>query len=391
MKPTPGYLDFHSDSGIGLYIHIPFCRQACTYCDFHFSTSDKYRDRMVNAICLEISRLPETVSLPSLSLRSVYFGGGTPSVLSAHQLERIWNAIGSAFRVQPKAEITLEANPEDLSPEYVSFLASSHVNRLSIGIQSFRDEDLRWMNRCHSVQQAVDALERAQSAGFANISLDLIYGIPSLGENDWEDNILRALKLKPTHVSAYSLTVEKGTALSHQIKKGLSPALSDTQSEGHYFALCALMQQHGYEHYEVSNFALPGNRAVHNASYWHGWPYAGVGPSAHSYVGNRRWWNISNNARYMHGVENGSPVSEGESLSEADIFNEYILTGLRSGRGIDPAYISSKTGINWGRERNRQLREYENKNWIVSSEAGYSATERGWLWSDFMASSLMEA
>jgi oxygen-independent coproporphyrinogen III oxidase len=223
MKPTPGYLDSPSDSGTGLYIHVPFCRQACTYCDFHFSTSQKYRNRMVNALCLEISRIPETVSLPSLTLRSVYFGGGTPSVLSPLQFERIWKSIGETFRVQPEAEITLEANPEDLSASYLTALAESPVNRLSIGIQSFRDEDLLWMNRCHTAQQSREAVENAKAAGFSSISLDLIYGIPLLDARAWEENILLATSLHPTHISAYSLTVEQGTALHHQIKKGDQP------------------------------------------------------------------------------------------------------------------------------------------------------------------------
>lgn len=345
---------------------------------------------MVNALCLEISRIPETVSLPSLTLRSVYFGGGTPSVLSPLQLELIWKSIGETFRVQPEAEITLEANPEDLSPSYLSALAESPVNRLSIGIQSFRDEDLRWMNRCHTARQSREALENARKAGFSNVSLDLIYGIPFQDSRAWEENILRATSLQPTHISAYSLTVEMGTALHHQIKKGLSPPPSDAQSEKDYLLLCDILRQQGYEHYEVSNFALPGKRAVHNASYWHGLPYVGVGPSAHSYLGNRRWWNISHNARYMQALESGLHPSEGETLSEADIFNEYILTGLRSSRGIDPAYIASKTGIAWGDDRALQLREYLNKEWIAHSESGFYATENGWLWSDYMASSLME-
>jgi oxygen-independent coproporphyrinogen-3 oxidase len=346
---------------------------------------------MVNAICLEISRIPGTGILPSRSLRSIYFGGGTPSVLDGYQLERLFETIWKTFRVQPNAEITLEANPEDLNPEQLVTLAASPINRLSLGIQSFRDEDLQWMNRCHTSQQALESVKNAQDAGFSNISLDLIYGIPSLDEKHWEQNILKALSLQPTHLSAYSLTVENGTVLSHRIKKGLSPEISDTQSEQDYFALCSLLRQQGYEHYEVSNFARPGYQAVHNASYWHNIPYVGVGPSAHSYIGNRRWWNISHNIRYMTAIEAGSSFAEEELLAQADIFNEYILTGLRSSRGINPSYISSKTGILWGAPRLSLLREFENKNWIVPSLTGYAATESGWLWSDFMASSLMEA
>lgn len=317
----------------GLYLHIPFCRKACSYCNFHFSTSPRGHDEMVAAICGEIGR--RHGEMPAGPWTSVYFGGGTPSLLSPKHITRLLDAARAARPIARDAEITLEANPDDLTADTLATFARTPVNRLSIGIQSFRESDLRYMRRAHDAEQARACIPLAQAAGFAALTVDLIYGTPGLTDADWHDNLRRAIDFGVPHLSAYALTVEPRTALAHDIRKGLSPPVDEEQSARQMELLMDVSAAAGYEHYEVSSFAEPGHRAVHNSNYWRGRAYLGVGPSAHSFDGERtRSWNVANNALYVKAMVGGQLAIERERLTDADRYNELVMTGLRTSWGV---------------------------------------------------------
>jgi oxygen-independent coproporphyrinogen-3 oxidase len=323
----------------GIYVHIPFCRQACHYCDFHFSTSTKSKNEVVEAIVQEI-HLRADFFLEGTEINSIYLGGGTPSLLEAEELDRIFQALYGQFRVSDAAEITLEANPDDLyggsdARKRLEYLRTSPVNRLSVGIQSFREEDLSWMNRAHDGLQAKGVLEAIHAAGFQSFSLDLIYGIPGLSSEAWAENLDRALDSGADHLSCYALTVEPRTALAHQVRKGSSQAPDDFLTRQHFEILSAKAEAAGFEHYEISNLALPGCRARHNSAYWTGKPYLGIGPSAHSFDGRNRSWNVANNARYLKAISASEVPTEVEELSRQDQFNEKLMTGLRTAWGVN--------------------------------------------------------
>lgn len=281
----------------GIYLHIPFCKQACYYCNFHFSTSLAQKDAMVQAILREI-QLQQNY-LDGLAVSSIYFGGGTPSILPEEDLQALLQALHQHFNITPDAEITLEANPDDLTAAKLAALKAAGINRLSIGVQSFHEEDLQWMNRAHNSQQATQCITLAQAAGFENITIDLIYGGPTLSDEGWAANVQQAIALKVPHLSCYALTVEAGTALDHFIKKKKMAAVDTDKAARHFEQLMQWMQAAGYEHYEISNFALPGWHSRHNSSYWQGKSYLGIGPSAHSFNGTSRQWNIANNTAYI--------------------------------------------------------------------------------------------
>ncbi len=313
----------------GLYLHIPFCKQACHYCNFHFSTSLRQKGAMVEAICAELDL--QKNYLEGAKLSSVYFGGGTPSLLTINELGEIFKKIEANFGWLPGAEITLEANPDDLSPEKLADLKNhTPINRLSIGVQSFFEEDLRWMNRAHDSNEARNAIENALKTGFENLTIDLIYGSPTTDDVRWEQNLDIALGFPINHISCYSLTVEEGTALHHFVKKKQSPPPDDARTVRQFERLMARAGEAGFEHYEISNFAKPGFRARHNSSYWLGEPYLGVGPAAHSFNKNSRQWNIANNAVYIKNLLENKIPFESESLTKTMIYNEYILTRLRT-------------------------------------------------------------
>ena len=312
----------------GLYLHIPFCRQACHYCDFHFSTSLRLKEPLLCALLRELELRRDY--LRGAELQSIYFGGGTPSVLEVEELERLLDKIFALHRVAPDAEITLEANPDDLSPEKCRRLAATPVNRLSIGIQSFHDEDLRFMNRAHDARQAHAALRAALDAGFENLTLDLIYGTPTLDDERWLDNLRQALSYGVPHLSCYSLTVEPRTALAAFIQQGKAPAPDEAAAARQFELLMDFAAAAGFEHYEISNFARPGFIARHNSAYWKGLPYLGIGPSAHSFDGRSRCWNIAHNPRYIRALERGELPAQTETLTPAQRYNEYVLTGLRT-------------------------------------------------------------
>jgi oxygen-independent coproporphyrinogen-3 oxidase len=316
-----------------IYFHIPFCKQACHYCDFHFSTSMKYKREMLSAMQQEI--VMRAQYLEDKKVQSLYFGGGTPSILSAEDILKLIGTVEKHFEISSDAEITLEANPDDLTTDKVKALRNTPINRFSIGIQSFYEEDLRWMNRAHNAQEADSSIKRVQDAGFENITCDLIYGYPLLIDEKWKSNMQKLIGMDIPHISSYSMTVEKKTALAHFVKEGKTAAMSDTQSAAQMLMLIDTLTQNGFEHYEISNFAKNGMYAKHNTNYWKGQHYLGIGPSAHSFNGTSRSWNVANNAKYIAALADNTVYNELENLSKADQFNEYVMTSIRTMWGID--------------------------------------------------------
>ncbi len=325
---------------MSLYLHIPFCKQACHYCNFHFSTSLRQRPALVDALLLELDHQRDY--LGGAPLESIYFGGGTPSLLPIEDLLRLFEKIYTLHPVLAGAEITLEANPDDLTPEKLRHLRQhTPVNRLSIGIQSFQEADLRWMNRAHSADEARACLDLALAAGFEDLTIDLIYGAPPTTDAAWADNLQRALDAGLPHFSAYCLTVEPGTALAHFVRQGRAEAVDEERALRQFEQLQDAAAARGYEHYEISNFALPGRYARHNSRYWQGSHYLGIGPSAHSFDGSSRQWNVANNARYVRALEAGELPFERELLSPAQVYNEYVMTGLRTMWGCEKRRLAA--------------------------------------------------
>lgn len=326
----------------GIYIHIPFCRQACHYCNFHFSTTLHQKAAMVQAIVQEIALTVPYAA--SESIATVYLGGGTPSLLTIEELGSILQAVRNRFTLLPDAEITLEANPDDITSDVLNGWKALGFNRLSIGIQSFLAEELQWMNRAHNQAQAVDCITLAQQAGFHNLSVDLIYGSPLLSDANWRRNVEAVVERQVPHISCYALTVEPKTALHHQIKQQQKAAVDGDKQAAQFLLLMQWLGQAGYEHYEISNFAQPGLRSRHNSSYWQGTPYYGFGPSAHSYDGKGRRWNIANNALYIQALTNRTIPFEEEILTPTQQLNEYIMIALRTMEGIDLQRVAQTFG-----------------------------------------------
>ncbi|MCX2838175.1 radical SAM family heme chaperone HemW [Salinimicrobium sp. MT39] len=313
-----------------MYIHIPFCKQACHYCDFHFSTSVKKKPEMVEAICKELLLRKEEISG---DVETIYFGGGTPSLLSAEELQQIFDVIHSNYSVVENAEITLEANPDDLSEEKLKMLAASTINRLSIGVQSFFEEDLKLMNRAHNAEEALESIKLAKQY-FGNISIDLIYGIPGMSNRRWKENLQIALDLEVPHISSYALTVEPKTALKSMIEKGKVAPVEEELAKEQYEIMIETLSAANFDNYEFSNFGKPGFFSRNNTAYWFGKPYLGIGPSAHSFDGFHRKWNISNNTLYIKSLQKGEIPAEIEKLSISDRYNELVMTRLRTKWGI---------------------------------------------------------
>ncbi|TVQ50785.1 MAG: radical SAM family heme chaperone HemW [Saprospirales bacterium] len=316
----------------GIYIHVPFCRKACTYCNFHFSTNLDRKNEYLHSLLKEIELRKDFLN--DNKIRSIYFGGGTPSVLSKGELLSIFERLSKYYDFNDLLEVSFEANPDDLTEDYIKDLGETPIDRLSIGIQSFNEKILQWMNRSHNSHQAVLAIENAQKYGFKKLTVDLIYGVPGRSLDQFREDLDRINKFGIHHFSAYALTVEPKTLLAHRIKKGIEKPPDETDTTEQFDFLMDYAQNHGYEHYEISNFAKPECRAVHNSSYWKGIPYLGLGPSAHSYDGQNRFWNISNNAIYHKKISNNELPHEMEELTLIDQFNEYIMTGLRLTEGI---------------------------------------------------------
>lgn len=326
----------------GIYIHIPFCRQACRYCDFFFSVSLKYVDEYVDCLVREIElRAGEK---PGSEVESLYFGGGTPSVLSEVHLQKILEAIHKHYSFRKGAEWTIECNPDDLSQDYLKGLINKGFNRISVGIQSFFERDLELMRRSHNAAQAEQSIIDASVAGFENITMDLIYGIPGQSLEEWKQNIEKTLALPVSHVSAYHLTFEQGTVFDHWRKKGRLLPVHEEESVKQFQLLRTLLLERGFDHYEISNFAFNGNMSAHNMLYWSGKPYLGLGPSAHSFDGLARSWNLSSLKGYMEAVSAGSGFSETENLSSVEGYHDYLITSLRTRWGADPEFIVKQFG-----------------------------------------------
>jgi oxygen-independent coproporphyrinogen-3 oxidase len=374
----------------GLYLHVPFCKQACHYCNFHFSTSLKYKGEMTQAIVQELQLRKDYLADKHLS--SVYFGGGTPSLLDEEELSKLFAMINECFVVAANAEITLEANPDDITEENLARWQSSPINRLSIGIQSFADADLTYMNRAHNAEEARRCIALAQSFGFSNLTVDLIYGTPTMSDLTWEKNVRTLIEAKVPHLSCYALTVEPKTALAHQIKAGKSPEVEEEKAARQFENLMRWLEAAGYEHYEISNFALPGHRAVHNSNYWLARHYLGVGPSAHSFNGYSRQWNVANNAKYLQAIaalQEGGEISttdlfEKESLSPADQYNEYILTGLRTSWGVSLSKMTEPFKTFFV----ENIHQYVDNKLVFVEEDVFMLTKEGRLLADRISSNL---
>jgi oxygen-independent coproporphyrinogen-3 oxidase len=327
----------------GLYFHIPFCKQACHYCDFHFSTNTTLVKEMVSALAKEMAL--QKNYLGGEALETIYFGGGTPSLLSKNNIEELVEAAHHIFQVVNNPEITLEANPDDLTSKKLEELKSAGVNRLSIGIQSFNNPVLRFFNRAHTAAQAEESVRTAQIMGFNNISVDLIYGVPGQTLDELKDDVSKFLQLTPQHISAYSLTVEANTVFGHRLKNGEFSTISESSSAEQFEYLMKEFSGAGYDQYEISNFCKPGFQSKHNTSYWQQKKYLGVGPSAHSYNGNSRQWNVSNNHLYLKSILNDRVPFEQEVLTHSNQINEYFFTTLRTRRGTDLKYLKKKFGF----------------------------------------------
>lgn len=369
----------------GIYLHIPFCKQACHYCDFHFSTSLQYKDEMLQALVKEIQL--QKSYLNGETIETIYFGGGTPSVLEPGEINLLIDTITRLHTVASDAEITLEANPDDLYKAKVQALLQTPVNRFSIGIQSFFDEDLAWMNRVHRANEAEAAVKRAQDTGFENITVDLIYGYPLLTDQKWKHNLKLVFDLGVPHVSSYSMTVEPNTALASFISKKKQPPMNEQQSAEQFNILMEVMQANGFEHYEISNFCKPGHYSRHNSNYWKGVKYLGIGPSAHSYNSEARQWNVANNAKYIQSLLKNTIPAETEILSETDRLNEYIMTSLRTMWGLDLDKLNAIAAAS----ANQLLiaaEEYFDREWIIQKENTLYLTPTGKLYADQVAAGL---
>jgi oxygen-independent coproporphyrinogen-3 oxidase len=358
----------------GIYIHIPFCKQACYYCNFHFSTSLRLKEEMIDAICKEIAY--RKGFLASKELTTIYFGGGTPSLLDESDLNKIFSTLSQHFSWSPEIEITLEANPDDLTTSKLQLFKKVGINRLSIGVQSFFEEDLKWMHRAHTTQQATGCIKMAQDAGFSNITIDLIYGSPTTSDDMWRENIAQALNFGIPHISSYCLTVEEKTALHVRIKKKLSLSPHPDAAVSQFNILIKTLEDAGYQHYEISNFALPSFYSVHNTSYWFGSSYLGLGPSAHSYDGSSRWWNVSHNVQYLQSIIEGKLPLEGEVLSQNDKYNEYIMTGLRTMWGLNSEKIM-QFGTHYYQHFKTMIERDVMNGLVISDNNIYTLTQEG--------------
>ncbi len=382
----------------GIYIHIPFCKQACHYCDFHFSTSMKKKDEMVLALAKEIQMRKS--EFKDEVLETIYFGGGTPSILTIHEIQFLIDAVYENYAVAKSPEITLEANPDDLSTERIIELSKTPINRLSIGIQSFFEEDLMMMNRAHNSAEAKKCLEEATKY-FDNISLDLIYGIPDsspdnyrdeqaqqMSNKKWKQNIETALSFGIPHISSYALTVEPKTALNKLIQTGKIAKPKDEVAEEHFHILVEILEKNGFIHYELSNFGKENYFSKNNSAYWLGKKYLGIGPSAHSYDGISRSWNVSNNSIYLKSLEENKLSNEIEILSKSDRYNEYIMTGLRTIWGVSLDRIEQEFGSDYLDYLQKQAQKFINDDLLFMDNNILKPTPKGKFLTDGIASDL---
>lgn len=369
----------------GIYIHIPFCKQACHYCDFHFSTSLKKKDEMVLALAKEI-RLRKS-EFENEIVETIYFGGGTPSILAVADLRMLIDEVYNNYTVAENPEITVEANPDDLTEERIIELSENKINRLSIGVQSFFEDDLKLMNRAHNSAEAKKCLEIATKY-FDNISVDLIYGIPGLTNAHWLQNIQTVLDLHIPHISSYALTVEPKTALQKFIKQGIIPQPDDAVAHEQFLMLVDKLEANGFVHYELSNFGKPDYFSKNNSAYWLGKKYLGIGPSAHSYDGTNRSWNVANNSLYIKALAENQLPNETETLTATDRYNEYIMTGLRTVWGVSLERIATEFGENMRQYLLQNAQRYLDDEKLVLENNILRTTKKGKFFCDGIASDL---
>ncbi|WP_299891205.1 radical SAM family heme chaperone HemW [uncultured Lacinutrix sp.] len=371
----------------GIYIHIPFCKQACHYCDFHFSTSLKKKEELINALISEIEIRKD--EFKNTTVETIYFGGGTPSLLTQEELKRIIDSVYNNYKVSNNPEITLEANPDDLSKGRIIELSKSPVNRLSIGVQSFFEKDLKLMNRAHNVKEAKECLEEA-TKHFNNISLDLIYGIPGTTNQEWKENIEAALNFGVKHISSYALTVEPKTALASFIEKGIIENVNDELAQQQFNILIDKLNANNFVHYELSNFGKEGFFSRNNSAYWQGKKYIGIGPSAHSFNGKARGWNVRNNTKYINAIQNKELPIEIEVLTKTDQYNEYVMTGLRTIWGVSIQKIRNDFGITFENYLMQQAQKHLNEHLLYIEDEKLKVTKKGKFLSDGIASDLFK-
>lgn len=372
----------------GIYIHVPFCRQACRYCDFYFTVSLKYRDAYVDALLRELVNRADEVSGSLIS--TVYLGGGTPSVLSHRHIEKIMTRVAELYEIDTAAEVTIEANPDDLDDARLKILKTTGINRLSIGVQSFHSTHLERMRRSHLAEEAVDAIQRTAAHGFDNINIDLIYGLPGLKNTEWQQDLYTTMDLPVQHISAYHLTYEPGTVFNHWKKKGKIRELPEEKSIEQYNMLREITSTHGFEHYEISNFALPGFRSKHNSSYWSGTPYVGFGPSAHSFNGKERRWNLASLKAYIENSTPGLSGFEKEVLTSRDRYHDYLITALRTKEGADLGMIRDQFGKLVADQLTVKVLPFTASGEIEMEGDELRMTPQGWLRSDLVLQALME-
>ena len=371
----------------GIYIHIPFCKQACHYCDFHFSTSLKKKDDLVKALVKEIEL--RKAEFNNTKVQTIYFGGGTPSLLTNEELQLLIDSVYKNYEVIEHPEITLEANPDDLSKDRIVELSQSPINRLSIGVQSFFEADLKLMNRAHNAEEAKACIEEAIKH-FDNITLDLIYGIPGASNQQWIENIELALGYGIPHVSSYALTVEPKTALASFIKKGVIDDVDDEQAHEQFHILKDKLEASGFVHYELSNFGKEGFFSKNNSAYWQGKSYIGIGPSAHSFNGKQRGWNVSNNSKYIKSIQQDQLPIEIETLSLIDRYNEYVMTGLRTIWGVSLDKVESDFGLSYKEYLKEQSKTFINQHLLYIDDEHIRVTKKGQFLSDGIASELFK-
>jgi len=370
-----------------IYLHIPFCKQKCSYCNFHFSTSFSLKDEMLLAIKKEI-RLRHN-ELENKYLKSLYFGGGTPSVLSVDEIKSLLDEFQKYFSFDENIEITLESNPDDLNKNFLKELSQTEINRLSIGTQSFFDKDLKLMNRAHNASEAESSIKRAQDYGLENISIDLIYGSPTSNFEIWKENLNKTIELQVPHVSSYALTVEPKTALEKWIENGKVSSPEEAEQNQEFYYMKDFLKDNGFDHYEISNFGKPGFHSKHNSAYWKSEPYLGIGPSAHSYNGSlERSWNIANNPIYIKNLNQNILPKETEILSEKDRFNEMMMIGLRTIWGVDLDKINQNFSSEIIDYLNQEIKP-KLESGILKIENNYlKIPEKHWFLADGIASDL---
>jgi len=369
----------------GIYIHIPFCKQACHYCNFHFSTSLHYKNELIAALLNEIALRKN--EFDKESIETIYFGGGTPGILTVAEIEKILSAVLKNYACKEIREVTVEMNPDDVTEEKILAFKSLGVNRISLGVQSFFEEDLQYMNRSHSSEKAVQSIELIHEH-FTNYTVDLIYGYPLLSDEKLKQNINRLIAIGTPHISIYGMTVEPKTALETFIKKGKEKPMLPEQGAQQFTYLMKNLSKVGFEHYEISSYAKPGFQAIHNSNYWAGKPYVGFGPGAHSFHGNKRLWNVANNALYIKSIEKNELPQEFEELSSTEILNETVLLGLRVKEGLELTAYKKNSSENQFNQLLRQANSFIEKGCLEKSDTHLYLTDQGKLYCDGISAEL---